>query len=125
MAATASGVYALGLAMSTVAFPLSALHAGHSGTDVGLLVGLSAAAQMTSRLFLARVMRVLADRTLVIKDVERAPHPGREPQRLEPLLELLLGNHPHPADQKAGVAHQRRVETSRPRDSVRHLSGKM
>jgi MFS family permease len=66
MAATASGVYALGLAMSTVAFPLTALHAGYSGTDVGLLVGLSAAAQLTSRLFLARVMRVLADRTLVV-----------------------------------------------------------
>ena len=39
-AATASGVYALGLAMSTVALPLIALHAGFSGTQVGLLVGL-------------------------------------------------------------------------------------
>src|SRR5438067_4302735 len=49
----------------------------------------------------AAAERLLADRTLVIKNVARAPPPCRAPQRLEPLLELLLCNHHHPADQHA------------------------
>ncbi len=59
-------LFAVGLGLASVALPLLALEVGYSGPEVGLLVALSALAQMTSRLFMGAWMRRLPDKTFVV-----------------------------------------------------------
>src|SRR5438445_641640 len=46
---------------------------------------------------------VLGDRALRVEHVERAPHLRSQPQRTDPLGELLLRHVPQTADQEAGM----------------------
>jgi MFS family permease len=62
----AAVLFAVGLGLASVALPLLALEVGYSGPQVGLLVALSALAQMTSRLFMGAWMRRLPDKTFVV-----------------------------------------------------------
>jgi MFS family permease len=48
-----------------VALPLLAISAGYSGVEIGVLTAVSAAAQMTTRMVLGPVMRVVPDWTLI------------------------------------------------------------
>lgn len=57
--------YSFALGVATVALPLIALDAGYSGVQVGVLTACSALAQMATRTVLGRVMRHVADRSLV------------------------------------------------------------
>ncbi len=49
-----------------MALPLLVLQAGYSGPQVGLLVAVSALAQMTARLFMGAWMRLLPDKSFVV-----------------------------------------------------------
>ncbi|MDP9416936.1 MAG: MFS transporter, partial [Actinomycetota bacterium] len=64
-AAGGAVVFSLSLGVASVALPILALRSGYSATQVGLLTAVSAVTQMLTRLALGRVMRVVADRTLV------------------------------------------------------------
>jgi MFS family permease len=64
-AACGAAVFSLSLGLASVALPLLALRAGYSGVEVGLLTAASAVSQMSARMVLGRVMRVLPDWTLV------------------------------------------------------------
>lgn len=58
-------MFAFALGVATVALPLIALDAGYSGGQVGVLTACSAISQMAARTVLGRVMRHVADRSLV------------------------------------------------------------
>lgn len=60
-----AAVYALSLAIASVALPLLALRAGYSAAEVGVLTAVSAIAQLATRTVLAAVMRHWADWTLI------------------------------------------------------------
>lgn len=57
--------YGLALGAGTLLLPLIAVDAGYSPSEVGLLTGVSAVAQIAFRLVLGAAMRRYADRTLV------------------------------------------------------------
>lgn len=66
--ATAGGavLFALSLGLATVALPLLAIAAGYSAIEIGILTALSALSQMSTRLVLGAIMRVLPEWTLVL-----------------------------------------------------------
>jgi MFS family permease len=63
--ASGAGVYSVSLGIASVAFPLLALRAGYSATEIGALTAVSAVSQMAIRLVLGRVMRIWPDWTLI------------------------------------------------------------
>lgn len=63
--AAANAGFSFALGMASVALPLQALAVGYSAVEVGVLTAVSAISQMLGRLFLGRVMRVLADWLIV------------------------------------------------------------
>ena len=65
-AAGGAAIYSGALGLATVALPLLAVASGYSGAEVGVLTAISALAQMVTRLFLGPLMRVFADRVLVL-----------------------------------------------------------
>jgi MFS family permease len=66
--ASAAGavVFAVALGIATVAVPLLMVQADYSAPEIGLLVALSAVAQMGTRMFMGPMMRQLADKMFVI-----------------------------------------------------------
>ncbi|MGH3366831.1 MAG: MFS transporter [Nocardioidaceae bacterium] len=66
--ATAGGavLFALSLGLATVALPLLAIRAGYSAAEIGVLTAVSALSQMSTRLVLGPVMRVVPEWVLVV-----------------------------------------------------------
>jgi MFS family permease len=66
--ATAGGavLFAFSLGLATVALPLLAIHAGYSAAEIGVLTATSALSQMSTRLLLGAVMRVVPEWVLVV-----------------------------------------------------------
>lgn len=64
-AAGGAALFSCALGLASVALPLLAIDAGYNAVEVGVLTAISAIAQMTARLGLGVVMRVLPDWTLV------------------------------------------------------------
>jgi len=66
--ATAGGavLFALSLGLATVALPLLAIQAGYSAAEIGVLTAVSALSQMSTRLVLGLVMRVVPEWVLVV-----------------------------------------------------------
>jgi MFS family permease len=66
--ASAAGavVFAVALGIATVAVPLLMVRADYSAPEIGLLVALSAVAQMGTRMFMGPMMRHLADKMFVV-----------------------------------------------------------
>lgn len=60
-----AALFSCSLGLASVALPLLAIEAGYSAVEIGVLTAVSAIAQMTARLGLGVVMRVLPDWTLV------------------------------------------------------------
>jgi len=64
-AAGGAVVFSCALGMASVALPLLAIEAGYSTVEIGVFTAVSAISQLTSRIGLGAVMRVLPDWTLV------------------------------------------------------------
>lgn len=66
--ATAGGavLFALSLGLATVALPLLAIQAGYSAAEIGVLTAVSALSQMSTRLVLGPLMRVVPESVLVV-----------------------------------------------------------
>jgi len=65
-AAGAAAVFSCSLGMASVALPLLALDSGYSGAEVGVLIAVSAATQMVTRIGLGLAMRLVGDWLLVV-----------------------------------------------------------
>jgi MFS family permease len=63
---SAALAFSIGLGMASVALPLLALDAGYTGVQVGVLVALSAVAQMLSRIGMGAWMRRFPDWTFIL-----------------------------------------------------------
>lgn len=64
--AIAAGSFSLALGVAFVAVPLLALEVGYSAAQIGLLVALSAVAQLTARSFMGVMLRRLPDKVFVV-----------------------------------------------------------
>ncbi|HZN77722.1 MAG TPA: MFS transporter [Micromonosporaceae bacterium] len=61
-----AAVFSCSLGIAAVALPLLALRSGYTAVEVGVLAAVSAVAQMTTRLLLGAVMRLVGDWVLVL-----------------------------------------------------------
>jgi MFS family permease len=66
MNAAASAIFSVSLGMLGVGIPLLALHAGYNAAQVGLLVALSAIAQLVTRSVMGMMMRKLPEKIFAI-----------------------------------------------------------
>jgi hypothetical protein len=63
--ATANAAFSLALGSASVALPLQAVAVGYSAVEIGVLTAVSAISQMTSRMFLGKVMRHVPDWVII------------------------------------------------------------
>jgi len=59
-------LYALSLGMAGIGFPLLALDAGYDAATIGVVVGLSAVAQLVGRLGMSSLLRAVPDKHLIV-----------------------------------------------------------